>query len=82
MRVLRDGFEGGRSERTTLPCPGFAIDDSKGDLTGMVLDRQRGFYEMKSGIEGAKRIMLNSASEAGGMTVYMMIERGATKTIV
>jgi hypothetical protein len=35
VKVLRDGFAGGRSESTTLPWPGFAIDDSKGDLTGI-----------------------------------------------
>lgn len=38
MRVVKVGFEGGSSERTTLPCPGLAMDASKGDFIGMILD--------------------------------------------
>lgn len=29
------GLFGGRRERTTLPCPGFAMEDSKGEGIGI-----------------------------------------------
>lgn len=36
VNVVRVGEEGGRRERTTLPWPGLAMEDSKGDFRGML----------------------------------------------
>ena len=32
---MRVGLLGGSRESTTLPCPGFAIEDSKGERMGI-----------------------------------------------
>jgi hypothetical protein len=35
VRVVRVGLLGGRRERTTVPWPGFAMEDSKGERMGI-----------------------------------------------
>jgi hypothetical protein len=35
VRVVRVGLFGGRRERTTVPWPGFAMEDSKGERMGI-----------------------------------------------
>lgn len=37
VRVFRVGWAGGRRERTTSPWPGFAIELSNGDCSGIIL---------------------------------------------
>jgi hypothetical protein len=59
VSVVRVGLFGGRRERTTVPWPGFAMEDSKGERMGIAgcrimavvlfeeLGKRRGFEEDK-----------------------------------
>lgn len=70
MRVLREGFAGGRSESTTSPCPAFAIEGSKGDLTGILVYLAPIFKDR--GSDGEKVLLFNS-SGFGDMATFIII---------